>query len=210
MLLSLWGIEMEINIDISGLKETQQYLDALEKGELRFGVAKGLTSIVGGIRDKVKQDLPTKFTLRTTWWDRGPYSIKTEKATKQNLVAKVYTTAPWMRLQEEGGIKAAPGKRLAMPMLDVKRTKRDLIRANQKPRALSNAFHMKTRSGLDVLAYRTGKGKRSVLHMMYMLKKSANIKQRFGFQSTARQVVDKAGLLHMIEGIKYALETSKR
>lgn len=199
-----------IRVDITGLKETQQYLNALATGELRFGIAKGLTSLANGIRDKVMQELPGRFTLRTTWWQRGPYAIKTQKATKQTLTASIFTAAPWMKLQEEGGTKQAQGKRLAMPMLDVKRTKRDLIRANQKPRALQKAFHIKTHAGLEILAIRTGRGKRSQLHLMYMLKRSANIQKRFGFHETAQRVVDQVGMLHMSEGIRYALETSKR
>lgn len=199
-----------IKLEITGLRETQAYFDALAKGELRFGIAKGLTSLANGIREKVMQELPGRFTLRTTWWQRGPYAIKTTKATKQNLMSSVFTAAPWMRLQEEGGTKQAPGKRLAMPMLDVKRTKRDLIRANQKPRALKQAFHIKSKQGLEILAIRTGRGKRSTLHLMYMLKRSAQIRARFGFHETAQRVVDQAGLLHIQEGIKYALETSKR
>lgn len=199
-----------ITIDVKGLKETQSYFDALAKGELRFGIAKGLTSLANGIREKVKEELPQKFTLRTKWWDRGPHSIKTEKATPKNLASRVYTDAPWMRLQEEGGTKTASGKRLALPMDGVKRTKRDLVRANQKPRALTKAFHIKTKSGHDMLAVRTGRGKRSRLQLMWMLERTAQIKQRFGFKQTAQVVVDRVGLLHLSEGIRYALETSKR
>jgi hypothetical protein len=199
-----------ITVNVSGLKETQAYLAALASGDLRFGIAKGLTSLANGIREKVMQELPGKFTLRTTWWNRGPYSIKTVMANKRTLTASVFTTAPWMQLQESGGTKQASGKRLAMPMLEVKRTKRDLIRANQKPKALQKAFHIKTKSGLEILAVRTGRGKNSQLRLMYMLKRSATIKQRFGFHETAQRVVDQVGLTHISEGIKYALETSKR
>lgn len=198
-----------ITIDIKGLKETASYFDALAKGELRFGIAKGLTSLANGVREKVKEELPQKFTLRTQWWSRGPYAIKTDKATKSTLTSRVYTDAPWMRLQEEGGIKTANGKRLALPMPGVKRTKRDLIRSSQKPKALSKAFHIKTKTGHDMLAVRTGRGKRSTLQLMWMLERSAKIKQRFGFKQTAQNVVDRVGLLHLSEGIRYALETRK-
>jgi hypothetical protein len=200
-----------LKIDISGLKETEDYLKALASGDLRFGIAKGLTSLANGIREKIKEELPQKFTLRTNWWNRGPHSIKTEMATKQNLTAKVFTAAPWMQMQEEGGIKLpTKSKRLAIPMADVRRTKRDLVQKGQKPRALTNAFLVHTKTGHDFLAVRIGRGKRSTMKLMWLLEKSANIKKRFGFHDTAQRVIDQVGLSHINEGIKYALETSKR
>jgi len=200
-----------IKIDISGLKETENYLKALASGDLAFGIAKGLTSLANGIREKIKEELPQKFTLRTSWWNRGPYSIKTEMATKQNLTSKVYTMAPWMQMQEEGGTKIpTKSKRLALPMPDVRRTKRDLVQKGQKPRALTKAFLIHTNSGNDFLAVRVGRGKRSVMKLMWLLERSATIKKRFGFHETAQKVIDRVGMTHINEGIKYALETSKR
>lgn len=200
-----------ITVDISGLKETENYLKALASGDLRFGVAKGLTSLANGIRDKVKQELPQRFTLRTSWWSRGPYAIKTQMANKQTLTASVFTDAPWMEMQEEGGTKIpTKSKRLAIPMEAVKRTKRDLVSKNQKPRALAKAFIIHTKSGHDFMAVRIGRGKRSVMKLMWLLEKKATIKKRFGFHETAQKVIDRVGLTHINEGIKYALETSKR
>ncbi|NTV50955.1 MAG: hypothetical protein HGB32_15375 [Geobacteraceae bacterium] len=200
-----------LKINVSGINETAAYLEALAKGELRFGIAKGLTSLANGIREKVKEELPHRFTLRTRWWDRGPHSIKTEKATKQNLTSKVFTTAPWMQMQEEGGTKLpTKSRRLALPMADVRRTKRDLVQKSQKPRALTKAFLVHTKTGHDFLAVRIGRGKRSTMKLMWLLERSVNIKKRFGFHETAQLVVDRVGLTHIEEGIKYALETSKR
>ncbi len=199
-----------IKVDTKGIIETESYLNALAKGQLAFGLAKGLTSLANGIRDKVKQDLPGKFTLRTKWWDRGPFSIKTEMATKYNLTAKVYTTAPWMQMQEEGGTKIPfKSKRLAIPMPDVRRTKRDLVQSSQKPRALTKAFIIHTKSGNDFMAIRVGRGKRSVMKLMWLLERKATIKKRFGFYDTAQQVVDKVGLTHLNAGLEYALKTAK-
>ncbi|MBV5330595.1 MAG: hypothetical protein JZU65_23690, partial [Chlorobium sp.] len=152
-----------IQIKTVGIEKTEAYLKALASGELRFGIAKGLTSLAN-------EELPQRFTLRTRWWDRGPYSIKTEKATKQNLTSKVFTMAPWMVMQEEGGTKLpTKSKRLALPMADVRRTKRDLVQKSQKPRALTKAFLIHTKSGNDFLAVRVGRGKRSSMRLMWLL-----------------------------------------
>lgn len=199
-----------IQVRIDGLKQTQDYLTALANGELKFGIVKGLTSLAGASREQIIDELPGRFTLRTRWWQRGPYAIKTDKATKQSMTSRVYTDAPWMNLQETGGIKTSAGKRVAIPMPDVRRTKRDLVQKSQKPRALAKAFHIKTKTGNDFLAVRIGRGRKSQLRFMWLLERSATIRARFGFVDTANRVVDQVGLLHISEGIKYALETSKR
>ena len=89
-------------------------------------------------------------------------------ATKANPTVRVYTKAPWMQLQETGGIKQISGKRLAIPLVKkpgsrlgvqfgVKRTKKDLVMKSQKPQALgSKAFIIKGKKG-DLLATRTAK-----------------------------------------------------
>ncbi len=210
------------SIKVTGLKESTGYLEAVAMNELPFAVAKGLTKTAQDVQAKVIAGLPSRFTLRTKWYQPNtPYGFKIEKATKTNLVAKVYTRAPWMQLQETGGVKQVSGKRLAVPFLErkgirpgvvfgVKRTKRDLIMKSQKPQALgSRAFIMKGKKG-DLLAMRTGRGKRSILRILYGLEPKANIKARLRFAETAKQVVDQGWRRNIEDAIAYALRTSRR
>lgn len=203
---------MRITVSVEGLKETQQWLDALAKGELRFGVAKGLTDLAGKARDEVVWDLPNRFTLRTAWWRPGSrYGFNIQKATKQSLEASIYTRAPWMQLQEEGGTKVVSGKRIAVPTAQVRRTKRSLIPQSQKPANLGNkAFKVTTKSGNTMLATRVGKGKRSELKMLYSLVPRAQVPPRLHFHRTVTEFVNKHGAQYLLRGIEYALKTAKR
>jgi hypothetical protein len=51
-----------ITIKIDGLKETQQYLDALAQGQLRYGIAKGLNELAQRIQVN-HLHCPSYFTL---------------------------------------------------------------------------------------------------------------------------------------------------
>jgi hypothetical protein len=211
-----------LSIKVNGLENVQRYMEALHQNQLPFAIAKALTKTAQDVQAKVIAGLPSQFTLRTKWYQPNtPYGFKVEKATKINLSAKVYTKAPWMQLQETGGIKQVPGKRLAIPFLEkqgsrpgivfgVKRTKRDLIMKSQKPQALgSKAFILKGKKG-DLLAMRTGRGKRSILRILYGLEPKANIKARLHFAETAQQVVDQGWRRNFEEAIEYALRTARR
>jgi hypothetical protein len=211
-----------LSIKVNGMENVQRYMEALRQNQLPFAMAKALTKTAQDVQAKVIAGLPSQFTLRTKWYQPNtPYGFKIEKATKTNLSAKVYTKAPWMQLQETGGVKQVPGKRLAIPFLEkqgsrpgiafgVKRTKRDLIMKSQKPQALgSKAFILKGKKG-DLLAMRTGRGKRSILRILYALEPKANIKARLYFAETGQQVVDQKWRPNFEEAIAYALRTSKR
>lgn len=202
------------------MKPVQEML-AKAGTEMPFAIAKGLTKTAQDVQSKVIEGLPNRFTLRTGWYKPNtPYGFKIEKATKQNMTAKVFTKAPFMQLQEEGGTKRLPsGKRIAVPFLEqqgrrpgvvygVKRTKRDLIMKSQKPRNLAKAFTLKGRHG-DLLAMRQGRGKRSVLRIMYALEQVAQIKKRLGFAETARMVINAVWRRNLEDAINYALKTSR-
>lgn len=212
-----------IRLEAKWLKDVERYYEALEKRELPFAMAKGLTKTVQDVQGKIISTLPGKFTLRTGWWKPNtPYGFRIQKATKATLTAKVYTRAPWMQMQETGGVKQVAGKRLAIPFTQrsgsrpgvefgVKRTKRDLVMKSQRPQALgSKAFTIKGKHGGDLLATRTGRGKRSVLRILYGLEPKANIKARLHMAETAEQVVASGWRRNFEEAIDYALKTSKR
>lgn len=211
-----------LNIKVDGVQELIDSLDDLSRRELPFAVAKALTKTAQDVQAQVLADLPGKFTLRTGWSSpRTPFGFKIEKATKQSWTAKVYTKAPWMMLQEAGGIKTAPGKRLAIPFVfrsslkpgivfGAKRTKRDLIQSKDKPRNLGpGTFELKSKSGNVMLAQRTGKGKRSVLRILYALEPQANVKRRLFFGETAQAVVDTKWRGNMADALEYAIRTSR-
>lgn len=211
-----------ITIKVKGIEELVSNLDTLAKKELPFATAKGLSDIGRAVQAEIINTLPQKFTIRRNWYaPNTPYGIKLTMATKTNLVATVFTKAPWLPLQEYGGIKQINNKRLAIPFLyhsgmkpgvvfGAKHTKRDLIQAKDKPRNLgAGAFELKTKNGNTLLAQRTGKGKRSVLRILYSLEQQATIKPRLSFEETATKVVNQVYAEKMIAALEYAIKTSR-
>lgn len=199
-----------INVKVSGVPELKRYFEALAKNQLPFATAKALTKTAQDVQAAVIAKLPGQFTLRTQWYKPNtPFGFKVDRATKQNPIARVYTRAPWMQLQETGGVKAVAGKRLAVPTTQVRRTKRDLIPKNQRPRAIAMAFPLQTKRGTTILAVRVGRGRKSILKLMYTLTPKANVPARLHFAETAGQVVDSKWRANFENAIDHALRTAR-
>jgi hypothetical protein len=127
------------------------------------------------------------FTVRTTWLKpSNVFGVRVKPATKQNLVAWVGTAAEWLEkfIKEPAGaivLKIPQGEFLAIPTPNVRRTKRDLIRATQRPRALRGKrdFLIPLRSGRGfLLAQHQGRGKNQRTVILYVLVKRARIRER--------------------------------
>lgn len=161
-----------------------QHLNDISRKQLPFAYAKALTMTAQDVQKTVLETLPSTFTLRTGWWKpSNKYGFKVKAATKTNLQSEVYTIAPWMILQEEGGTQTPRKKFLAIPTDQVKRTKRDLIRATQKPYALKRSFIVTTKTGQKLLLQRKSK---NTIQTMYVFEKKAEIKPVLHFYRTGQ------------------------
>lgn len=197
-------IKVEHNID-----KVVSYLGNLAK-EIPFATALALTRTAQDVQAAIIEELPQKFTLRTGWYRASsPYGFKIERATKTNLTSSVFSKAPWLPLQESGGIKRVAGKRLAIPTQAVRRTKRDLVKASEKPLALKKAFPIKLKDGTTMLAMRRGRGRKAPLQFLYTLSKQAKITPRLRFFETARRVVAAKWAQRFAEAMEYAIRTAK-
>src|ERR1041384_1173663 len=104
-----------------------------------FAIATTLTEVGVRTRKRARESLGESFTLRTTWADIGPFALKTKPATKQNLTTTVGSAATWLEKFLRGAlggieVNLPQGRFLAVPTVNVKRSKRDLIRKGQRPR----------------------------------------------------------------------------
>ena len=183
---------MEFKIDIKGLNEIVKELDDLAKKQLPFAIARSLTMTASDARKKIIQEMPMRFTIRTGWLT-SKYGPRVEMATKQNMSAKVFITAPWIIGFEKGEIRTPEGKFFTIPTENVRRTKRDLIAKTMKPsyllhQAKRKAFFVNTKVGLKVIAQRVSK-KRYPLKIMYYLVPKAKITPRLFFEQTCRGIV---------------------
>lgn len=92
-----------INIDIRGLPEVQRMLRNLAEEQMPYAISSALNSTAFAVQKDQKQRLPTVFD-RPTPLIKG--AIRVEKATKQDLTAKVYVDpkrAAILKTHEEGG-----------------------------------------------------------------------------------------------------------
>ncbi len=104
--------EFLLKIDDRGL--TQGFVD-FEKANT-IAVKKTLDTQVALSRRNYLKNVQDDFVLRNTFVKRSIQFDKVDATTINNMVARVGSKAPFMAMQEEGGIKRAKsGNRLAIP-----------------------------------------------------------------------------------------------
>lgn len=201
LILERKGFSMKIE---TNLKEVASFSDALKK-QIPFAMSKAINSTAEKIRDKTLFGAKDALTLRGTWWKpRTKFGFNVKPSTKRNLIAEIYTKADWLFQHEEGGIKTAKGM-IAIPTVDVKRTKRDIISKGNRPRNIKGAFKVTTKNGNEFIAKRV-KGK---LVVLYWLEKQAKIKGVYKFHDIAYKTFNDSFKKEFDDAIDYALRTAK-
>lgn len=200
---------MKIDIKMTSVKKM---LENLAARQLPYTFARALTMTAQDAQSKIISQLPSQFILRTMWWKpRTRYGFNIRPAKKNYLVAEIFTRAPWMILQEEGGIKKPIESRtLAIPTENVRKDIRRKIAKSKLPSALMNApkrraFILPTRSG-PVMFRRVSKKK---IKAMYVLEKQAQIRPRLKMQETCEQILNEKIFNNFERAFKEALRTAK-
>lgn len=167
-----------------------------------FAIASALTRLGQEVKTAQVKATDDAFTIRNRWNVQGPLAFKVQKAEKKdypNSFAVVGTAAEFLEkfIREPAGsivIKTPRGEFLAIPTTNVRRTKRDIIRAMQRPRALRDkgaSVVLPTRSGGLALFELRGRGKQRKLVRLYNLVKRAKIKEVDIVAGPAEKVVTK-------------------
>lgn len=198
---------MKSSIKVTGVDELTRYLNDLQRKQIPFATAQALTATAEDVRAEIVKGLSEKFTLRKNWWRPGTrYGFNVKKARRNDLVAEVFTRAPWMVDHETGATRRPKGRNLAVPSEFVKRSKRDLITKANQPRNLKKAFVLRSRSGQETIFQRIrGKG----LRPMYFLTKQAEIKPTLEFHITAVRVVNARWAKNFSKALDHAIKTAK-
>ena len=201
---------MDLNITIHGLDAWVAKIRNLPK-QIRYAIAVALTRSVEHAQVGILSRTRNVFTIRKNWLAPGyRFGINRKMARPDDLTAEVSSLAPWMLHHEEGGIKVPKKEFLAVPQEGVKRTKKDLIPAGQKPKALKRSFIIwKTKSG-PMLFQRVGHGRSSTIKPMYAFEKSVHIEARWQFVKTGIATVKKVYGKIFAAAFKNALETAKK
>jgi hypothetical protein len=185
--------------------------------QVRFAAASALTLTGKEIQTAERKALHDDFTIRTRWDEVGPLAIKVKAATKDNLTAWVGTAADFLAKFVEGpagsiAVKVPQGEFLAIPTSNVRRTKRDIIRAAQRPRNLRGkrdiVLPMRNGRGM-VLFQEQGRGQNSKRVALYVLVKRAQIKERDVLFGPAQKVFVKRFAAILGQQIEKAFATAK-
>jgi hypothetical protein len=144
--------------------------------QTKFAIASALTLTAKEAQVEVRKSLRSNFQIRNDWDVRGPMAIKVRAATKTDLSAWVGTGFEDLEkfLRQPSGIVVdlPRGRYFAVPTKYVKRTKRDLLRAAQRPRALMGKgdFLVESKArGILILYQRQGRGRNARNVPMYLL-----------------------------------------
>src|ERR1041384_474638 len=178
--------------------QTQTGIRNPEK-QIRFAIASACTKGAKAVQAADKKALRGAFTIRTNWDEVGPYAVKVQAAKKNDnpIVALAGTGADFIEkfIREPEGstvLKLPHGEFIAIPTTNVRRTKRDLIRAMQRPRALRGKedFVIPLRNGTFGLFQRQGRKGQKKAVLLYRLVKRARIKERDVLFGPAKKTLD--------------------
>lgn len=178
-LLKFFNMNLQIQL------KNQEVFPEIGK-QIVFVTARALTWTADDVRMDIREGIKDQFKVRNRWTEQGnKYGIKFKPATKKDLTATVYTRADWLVDHEKGATrKAERSKYRAIPTEEVRRSKKDIIRKNQRPRNLKRSFVVKTGSEA-LFMQRKGKGKRSTTRVMYVMNREVKIEKNAVFATIA-------------------------
>jgi len=172
-------------INIKFQKNTTNLIAQAGK-QLPFALALSLTRTAQLAQKNVRKQITQTFTLRRK--SRGfASSIRIKAATKKNLTAQVYTSAPFAALQQTGGAKQSHHGQLAIPAYhDISQVKRRTTKTSPAGVLANGGFVTRLQSGQEVIAKRdSARG----FQILYFLKQKADVPKRLHMIEATQQTV---------------------
>lgn len=202
------GRMLSISVDHDIAKAAAKIRSITEAQQLRFATAKALTQTAVQVQQEVRKNMPSRFQLRRQWVVQG---IRVDRATKQNLVATVYSRDKFMGLQEAGGNKSPLRNYLAIPTSMVRRTPSEIVRQSDKPKALGDKVEIVTFRGEKYLALKKPRkganGQR--LRFLYLLVPRAKLEKRLGLEKDGNMVVRRNFAANLQQALDEAVKTAR-
>jgi len=185
-------LQGKISVSIVGNKN-------LDK-QTTFALASALTLTAKEIQTETIKTLEGTFTVRNNWnKPSNALGVRVKPATKQKLETWIGTAADFLEkfIREPAGsivLKIPQGEFLAIPTTNVRRTKRDIIRATQRPQKLRGKrdFVLPMKSGKGfVLFQEQGRGVNTKRVALYILVPRAKIREKDVLFGPAKRVFEK-------------------
>lgn len=200
-------------------------LDAFEPDQLPFSIARALTRTAIEAQAAVRLAMPSEFTIRRDWIQRG---IQVQGATKSDLRAIVFSRDKFMGRQEYGGEKVPKlgGHYVAVP-LAARPNPMMLIPKELLPANMPQATYVTSRkTGLSVASREGVKGAAFILHardgrtylarrtvgklqLLYALIDGAHVPKRLNMGPITYQVVRRRFEKNFMESAMIAMKTRR-
>jgi hypothetical protein len=174
--------------------DSRENWTAAEMAEENRRILRALNQTAHQAVTDIRKDMPSRFTLRSKWAQKG---IRSDNADRDDLTARVYSVDPWMQKQEEGEKYKPKGRHVVIPK-GARPSPGSLIPRTMFPNAL--------RARKDVFAFdfsqnptwkpfphrgifqRVMNGKH--LRVLYLMKEEKETPARWGFGEQVEDVVD--------------------
>lgn len=185
-----------LNVTDGGtIQQTISFVRMLQK-QIPYGTMVGINKLALEAQSDTENRLvKEKFTLRTPWYKHGNrFGFNISFANKEKLEATMGSRADWLKLQEDGGTKTpTASQNIAIPERENLGISPDQkIAKGERPRAITNLdgiFYKKMPSGTEGIWAREP-GSRTP-KLLYLFRKSAQVKARFDFVRTETELVTK-------------------
>ena len=201
---------VSINVE-ANVKEVMRSLNAVQRKQIPFALAGGLTATAFDAQRAVKKNLRRKYILRNKWTEKGVRVIKANKRTLTSVVFFAKSQERYMSKQQFGGTIRPSGQHLAVPQR-IRKTKRKRITPAKRPRRVldqKNTFKIDigTQSHLPPGIYQRFRGGK--VKMLYAFEADVTIKRSLGFDKTVQGIVNSKFEKNFSIALTRALRTAR-
>jgi hypothetical protein len=202
--------DIDIKVDDQAVRKA---LGEAQK-QFPFTLSLAVNNVTKDAQGQIREGIKSRFTLRRPDFilREGAKISKFGTKTNPNAVIRITEKAGFLVKFEEGDEKRPiDGKAIAVP-LAVKRNKRDLIPAAQRPPALyaskgGQAGRIFSAGGK--LWQAVGRGRNAVVRALYAWKSSVRVRPMLRFRKTTQDAVDKNWDRRALEAVDKALSTMR-
>jgi len=201
---------MNPTVDVIGTVEAAAMFAEVGR-QLPFAAAQTLNGLANGTQALTRDDVRGDFVLRKPTFILNTIYRKPGEdfANKSNLLAavRVDDRRDLLAKFETGGTKQNPDHRIAIP-LAVRRNKRDIVTAANRPAALLQ----KPRVAIvrNVIRQTIGKGRAAATRVLYLLRPSVTIPDKLNMRENAETIATRDFERIAGAAIDKALATARR
>jgi hypothetical protein len=218
-----------LTIQLTNVDWTIALLTDIEKKQVPFALALGTNRTIEEAQAAIQAHEQKTYTIRRDWVIKGIKIDNADRATKDSPKATVHLDPArgFMSKFEEGDTKLPTGKSIAIP-IGAKRSKSDIIQKSQRPKSFhfsrgyssirtgatiwrgdNRTWLLQRPDGTGTIFQRTGRGKRSSLKLLYILRPKAKTPANLAFYEVGEAVVRERYAINVQGFLQYALRTAK-